>query len=63
MRTNTWSLEVSTEEMTLIGREITAVLEYQKGKLWVKRFVRPKYALKAGEGILKAPLPEQPIER
>jgi len=55
--------EESTEGMTLIGREITEVLEYKKGKLWVKRFVRPKYARKGGEGILTAPLPEQPIER
>ncbi|MGH7393561.1 MAG: IS66 family transposase, partial [Candidatus Rokuibacteriota bacterium] len=46
-----------------IGEEITEELEYQPGELYVKRYVRPKYARPEGEGIVVATLPSRPIEK
>ena len=46
-----------------IGEEITEKLEYNPGEIFVRRVIRPKYALKGGEGILIAPLPEQVLDR
>jgi transposase len=46
-----------------IGEEITEELEYQPGELFVKRYVRPKYARPEGEGIVVATLPTRPIEK
>ena len=40
-----------------IGEEITEVLEYNPAKLFVRRIVRPKYALKDQSGIIIAELP------
>jgi transposase len=46
-----------------IGEEITEELEYQPGELYVKRYVRPKYARPEGEGVVVATLPSRPIEK
>lgn len=46
-----------------IGEEITEELEYQPGELYVKRYVRPKYARSDGEGVVVATLPSRPIEK
>jgi transposase len=46
-----------------IGEEITEKLEYNPGEIFVRRIIRPKYALKGGEGILIAQLPEQVLDR
>jgi len=46
-----------------IGDEITEELEYQPGELFVKRYVRPKYARPEGEGVVVATLPSRPIEK
>ena len=46
-----------------IGQEITEELEYQPGKLYVNRFVRPKYVSPDNQTILIAPLPERPLPK
>lgn len=55
-----------TEDITglkKIGEEITEVLEWQPGELFVKKYVRPKYAKAGGEGILIGRLPSRPLEK
>jgi transposase len=49
--------------MKKIGEEITEQLDYRPGSLFVKRFIRPKYARKGCEGIVVASLPDRPIEK
>jgi transposase len=46
-----------------IGEEITEELEYKPGKLFVKRFIRPKYARRGGDGVVIAHLPSRPIDK
>jgi transposase len=46
-----------------IGEEITEVLEYTPGHLYVKRYVRPKYAQPDDKGIVIADLPSLPIPK
>lgn len=46
-----------------IGEVITEVLEYTPGKLYVTRYVRPKYALPDEKGIVIGLLPSLPIPR
>jgi transposase len=46
-----------------IGEEITEELEYKPGKLYVNRYIRPKYVLPNGEGVAIANLPTRPIEK
>lgn len=46
-----------------IGEEITEVLEYKPGKLFVQRYVRPKYVLPEDKGIVIGQLPSLPIPR
>jgi len=46
-----------------IGEEVTEKLEYNPGEVYVKRTVRPKYALPKGEGIIIAELPSQVLPR
>lgn len=53
-----------------IGEDITEILEWNPGELFVKRFVRPKYVVKAVDPdpacdtrIVMAELPERPLER
>ena len=53
----------STEGMTVIGQDITEVLDYTPGKLIVRQFIRPKYARLKGAGIITAELPEFPITK
>lgn len=55
-----------TEDVTgciSIGEEITEELERTPGKLFVKQYVRIKYARPNGEGIVIAELPSRPIEK
>ena len=53
----------STEGMTVIGQDVTEVLDYTPGKLIVRQFIRPKYARPKGAGVVTAELPEMPITR
>jgi len=46
-----------------IGEEITELLEYSPAKVFVRRLVRPKYALPKDQGIQVAELPTLPIPR
>lgn len=46
-----------------IGEEITEKLEYTPGELWVRRIVRPKYALKKEQTVVTAPLPTFAIDK
>jgi len=53
-----------TEDVTgwkKIGADITEELEYPPGELYVKRYVRPKYARPEGDGVVVGTLPTRPI--
>ena len=52
-----------TASMKRIGEEITEELDYEPGKLYVNRYVRPKYARTAGDGVVIGTLPTRPIEK
>lgn len=55
--------------MKRIGEDVTEVLEYEPGRVWVRRIVRPKYARvevneQAGQGqIVQAPAKDLPFGR
>ncbi len=46
-----------------IGEEITEELEYEPGKLFVNKIVRPKYAKATNEGVIIAPMVERPLPK
>jgi transposase len=46
-----------------MGEEITEVLEYQPGELYVKQYRRIKYAKPDNAGIIIGQLPSRPIEK
>jgi transposase len=46
-----------------MGEEITEVLEYQPGELYVKQYKRIKYAKPDNTGIIIGKLPSRPIEK
>lgn len=46
-----------------IGEEITEELESVPGKLFVRQYVRPKYARPEGEGVVIGDAPVRPIEK
>jgi transposase len=46
-----------------IGEEITEELERIPGKLFVRQYVRPKYAKPGGEGVVIGELPARPIDK
>lgn len=46
-----------------IGEEITEELDYIPGKLFVRQFVRKKYARLNGEGVVIGELPARPIDK
>ena len=52
-----------TEGCKKIGEEITEELEYEPGKLFVNKFVRPKYAMAGSEGVIIAPMVERPLPK
>jgi len=51
------------EDAKCIGEEITEILEYIPGELYVREIVRKKYALKDGLGIIIGELPGLPLPR
>ena len=53
--------DVST--LKKIGDEITEELEYDPGKLFVNRYVRPKYARAGNEGVVIAPMIDRPLHK
>jgi transposase len=46
-----------------MGEEITEVLEFEPGELYVKKYIRPKYAMQNNAGVLIAKLPSRPLEK
>ena len=50
-----------------VGEEITEILEYQQGELYVKKYIRPEYIQPAADGIgaqrVIAALPNMPIAK
>jgi transposase len=46
-----------------MGEEITEILEYNPGELYVKKYIRNKYAKQNSEGVLIGELPARPIEK
>jgi transposase len=46
-----------------IGEEVTEELDYEPGRLFVNRYVRPKYSKAGGEGIITAPMVERPLPK
>ena len=54
------------EDITLykkMGEEITEVLEYEPGELYVKQYKRIKYAKPGNSGVVIGELPSRPIEK
>ncbi len=52
-----------TQGCKKIGEEITEELEYEPGKLFVNRYVRPKYVQANNQGIIIAPLIDRPLPK
>lgn len=52
-----------TESMVKIGEEITEELELEPGRLYVNRYVRPKYLDKQTEQITIAPMVDRPLPK
>ena len=52
-----------TEYCKKLGEEITEELEYEPGKLFVNRYVRPKYVMTDNKGIIIAPMIDRPLPK
>ena len=52
-----------TEGCKKIGEEITEELEYEPGRLFVNRYVRPKYVQENNQGIIIAPMIDRPLPK
>ncbi len=52
-----------TSSMRKIGEEITEELEINPGKLFVKRYIRPKYIQPQTEKIIIAPMVDRPLPK
>jgi transposase len=52
-----------TEGCKKIGDEVTEELEYEPGKLFVNRYVRPKYVVPDNKGIIIAPMMDRPLPK
>ncbi|MDZ4709356.1 MAG: IS66 family transposase, partial [Saprospiraceae bacterium] len=52
-----------TNSMKKIGEEITEELELEPGKLFVNRYVRPKYVQPTTEQIIIAPMVDRPLPK
>jgi hypothetical protein len=55
--------EADTTNLKKIGEEITEQLDVTPATFFVRRFVRNKYALPEGEGVIIGKLPSQPIDK
>lgn len=54
---------IDTTACKKIGEEVTEVLEYLPGELYVKKYRRPKYAKPNDEGVVIGQLPSRPLEK
>lgn len=52
-----------TTDCKKIGEEITEVLEYEPGELYVKQYRRTKYAKPDNTGVMIGQLPSRPMEK
>lgn len=55
--------DIDTTGAKKIGENITEILEYIPGKLYVKKYIRPKYLFPEQEKIITAELPPLPIPK
>ncbi len=55
--------EGDLSQMVVIGKEITEELDCEPARFFIRRYIRYKYAPKAGDGVLIAPLPERVIDK
>ena len=55
--------EQDTAGYKSIGAEVTEELEYEPGKLYVNKIIRPKYAKPDNSGIIIAPMIERPLPK
>lgn len=62
-RTQVVEPKVDTSECKKIGELVTEELEYEPGKLYVNRIVRPKYIHAATEEIIIADMVERPLPK
>lgn len=46
-----------------IGEEVTEELDYEPGKFFVNKYVRPKYVKPGNEGVIIAPMIERPLPK
>ena len=53
----------ATSDCKKMGEEITEVLEYEPGELYVKQYKRPKYAKPDNSGVVIGKLPSRPLEK
>lgn len=57
----------NVQDLKPVGKEITEILEYQPGELFVKQFVRPEYIKSSEDGLnakrIIAPLPAMPLQK
>lgn len=51
------------EGLKRIGEEITEEPDYEPGKLFVNKYVRPKYAKPGNAGVIIAPMIERPLPK
>jgi transposase len=54
---------VDISNLKKIGEEVTEELDYEPGKLFVNRYVRPKYAKPDNEGVIIAPMIDRPFAK
>jgi transposase len=52
-----------TTGLRRLGEEITEELDYEPGRLFVRRYVRPKYVNRDNQTILIAPMIERPLPK
>ena len=55
--------KTDVSEWKKMGEEITEVLEYQPGELFVKKYIRVKYAKPQSEGVIIGELPARPLDK
>lgn len=55
--------EQSLEGLRRMGEEITEELEYEPGKLYVNRLIRPKYVTADHADFVIAPMPDRPLPK
>jgi len=62
-----WEIIIEPPQLTggckKIGEEITEELEYEPGKLFVNRYVRPKYVMADNSEIIIAPMMDRPLPK